>query len=411
MSRAEPWASELRSQIPLLGRVTYLNTGTAGPLPECVVDAMAAGVDWEREHGRGDFTQFGTVIADRHRARELVARLLGATADEIALCHHTSDGLNIVLSGIDWRPGDRLVTTTVEHDAGAVPVGMLARRYGVDVRFVEVDDGASVLDRMDRACDERARLVVVSHVAYSSGAALPVAELARLAHARGAWIVVDGAQSCGDMPIDVRELDADFYTLSGQKWLCGPEGTGALYVQRDRVEQLWPTFTSYFSAKGHDFRGSVELQPSARRFETGMIHRPALRGFVASLDWMLDRVGVERAWRRSRELVSRLRHELEPLAGVELVTPAECGSSLLSFDLPDFSPARLQVLALQLAREQGIIVRSIDHPPYALRASLGFFNTEAEVLRLVDAVRDAVARGPAAIDPADAWMSVPDHRE
>ena len=405
------WVAELRAELPVLDQCVYLNTGTAGPLPARTVDAMADGVEWERNNGRGDFTRFGPVIATRHRARDLVARLLGAKSDEVALCHHTSDGINIVLSGIDWRAGDVLVTTTLEHDAGAVPMGLLARRYGVDVRFAEVGPGTRALDGLERALSsKRVRLVVISHVAYSSGALLPVRQLIELAHRQGARILVDGAQSCGALPVDVHALGADFYTVSGQKWLCGPEGTGALYVAADRIDELWPTFTSYFSAKHHDFRGDVELHPSARRFETGMIHRPALSGFVASLEWMLDRVGIERASRRSLELAGRLRGKLEALDGIVIVTPLQQQSGLLSFDLPAFSPARMHVLALRLAQQQRLVIRSIDHPPYALRASLGFFNTAAEVDLLADAMADALRRGPAELDPAEAWMAVPDSR-
>lgn len=407
---AANWIRALRSQLPVLDQCVYLNTGTAGPLPTPTANAMAAAVDWERTGGRGDFSCFGEVIEVRRRARELVAQLLGVSPDEIALAHHTSDGINIVLAGMDWQAGDVLVTTALEHDAGAVPMGVLARRWRVDLRFADIGRGERAIEGLERALAPGAKLVVLSHVAYSSGAVLPVRELVDVAHAAGAAVLVDGAQSCGSMPVDALELGADFYTVSGQKWLCGPEGTGALFVAAERIAQLWPAFTSYFSAKHHDFRGQVELHPTARRYETGMIHRPALAGFVASLEWMLTEVGIERAWQRSLSLATTLRCKLGSLDEVVLVTPENQQSALVSFDLPAFSPARLNALALGWAFDKRLVVRSIDHPPYGLRASLGFFNTEDEIDALVDAVTEALHHGPDAVDPARAWADLPDTR-
>jgi L-cysteine/cystine lyase len=335
---------------------------------------------------------------------------LGADPEEVALTHHTSDGVNIVLWGLGWQPGDRLVTTSLEHDAAVVPATEIARRFGVEVVFADVGLGERALGAIEQALGKRARLVVLSHVSYSSGALLPVRAIVELAHARGAEVLVDGAQSVGALPIDVRALGADYYTVSAQKWLCGPEGMGALYVRRDRLADLAPTFCSYFSTASNDFRGAVVFHRDARRFEAGMVYRPTVVGFAASLQWMLGRVGIERAWRRSLGLVARARQRIGGIDGAVLLTPETQSSQLLSFDLPAFSPARLHALASSWARERRLVVRSIDHPPYALRASIGCFNTVAELELLAESVLEAVGRGPGAVDPAAGHSSLPDAR-
>lgn len=411
MDQAPHELIDLRRELPVLGQCIYLNTGTAGPLPRCASDAIQGAAELERTQGRGDFRSFGAFLEVREAARSLVAQLLHAAPREIALTHHTSDGVNIVLWGLRWKPGDELVTTSLEHDAVAVPAGVLARRLGVQARFADIGLGDQALGAVAAALSPRTRLLVLSHVMYSTGAALPVAPIVKLAHEQGVQVLVDGAQSCGVVPVDVRELEVDYYTVSGQKWLCGPEGTGALYVRADRLGELEATFASYFSAAHHDFAGQVALHDDARRFESGMVYRPALHGFRASLAWMLESVGIARAAERSVALARAARAMLESIEGVTLRTPEACQAGLLSFDLPAFSPARLRALASRWAAERQLIVRSIDHRPYALRASFGFFNTEAEVAELTSAVRDAAQQGPSAVVPLAGHSPLPDHRE
>src|SRR5258706_6426513 len=198
----------LRAEFPVLARCVYLNSGTAGPTP-CASDAaLRAEADLELAEGRGNFLTFGRYLARSARVRAQLARLLGCDSAEIALAHHTSDGCNIVFWGKDWRRGDVIVTTTLEHDAVTVPLGLLRERAGVELRFVDVGMGGEnelgpLYDAM-----RGARLVVLSHVVYSTGALLPIRELAAAAHGAGAEVLVDGAQSVGALPVDVRALGA-----------------------------------------------------------------------------------------------------------------------------------------------------------------------------------------------------------
>lgn len=377
------WAP-LRAEVPLCTRLRYLNTGTAGPVPRLSERAYDEEAALERAEGRGNFATFGRYLERAARLRSLVGGLIGADASEVALTHHTSDGCNIVLWGLDWKRGDVIVTTSLEHDAVTVPLGLLRERFGVEVRFVDVGRGEDVVAAL-RPALSGAKLCVVSHVVYTTGALVAVEELGREAHAAGAELLVDGAQSAGVLPVDVGALGVDYYTVSGQKWLCGPEGTGALYVRRDRQAALRPTFASYFSAAEHDWRGHNRLHDDARRYEVGMFHRPSLAAFEASLRWLTYDVGIAAAWARSRHLATLARSALSALPGVSILTPEACPSQLLSFTQDGFTPERIRQAALALARA-GVVIRSIDHEPHALRAAFGFFNDRSDVQALVEAV-------------------------
>ena len=204
--------------------------------------------------------------------RERLAALIGAESDEVALTDSTTHGVNTVVWGLPWQSGDEVVTTDVEHPGILVPLHHLARRFGIGLRIVPP---AAVRG----AISERTRPVALSHVSFSTGAVLPVMEVV----ASGVPVLVDGAQAVGAVPVDVHALGVDFYAFSGQKWLCGPEGTGGLYVRRG--SSLEATFVSTHSLRSSGGGGrdpsNVTLADGATRFEGGAFFR---RRFGAECD-------------------------------------------------------------------------------------------------------------------------------
>jgi L-cysteine/cystine lyase len=396
----------LRAEMPVLRQVAYLNTGSAGPLPQTCVDATAQAAEDDFRRGRGSIPSIYDLKEWVGEVRRLAARLLGAEADSIALTHSTSDGMNIALWGINWQPGDEIISTSLEHGAALVPLSFLRQRFGVTVRFVDIGLGGQALDGIARAFSRRTRMVVVSHVSYSSGALLPLAEIIAMAHERGVMVLSDGAQAVGAVPVDVGALDVDFYAIPGQKWLCGLEGTGALYVRPDRFDDLMPTFCSYMSVDGQDNRGFVLPAAGGRRYEVSIMNRPGLAGLQASLRWMLEEVGIEWAARRTLTLAQRCRELLSALDGVTVLTPPQQQAGLLCFDLAGWSPAAQAGLTVALEK-RGYIVRSIAHHPCCMRVSTGFFNTEAELSGLRDALAELIAAGPDAVSIPDWAASLP----
>lgn len=379
----DPKIAAIRQELPVVERQVYLNSGTAGPLPRRTMAAIAALNERHLLDGRAIFKPYiEEYIPLLGELRASFARLLGATAAEIALTHHTTEGMNIALWGLNWQPGDEIVTTTQEHPGGLLPAYAVARRFGLGVRLVEVettpDDAAAAILA---ALSPRTRLVALSHVLYSTGAVLPVAAIAAEAHRRGVLVAVDGAQAAGAIPVTVRELGVDFYAVPGQKWLCGPEGVGALYVARERLSDLAPTFVGFFSIRDEeamDLTGHFLPAAGAQRYEQGTLYWPALFGMQESLRWLEAEVGWPWIYEQTAAITQRCRALLAALPGVTVHTPAPHGP-LTTFSIDE---VEAMTAATRLA-DEGIVVRSIPHSN-RLRTATGFFNTEEDLARLCE---------------------------
>jgi L-cysteine/cystine lyase len=376
---------QIRQMMPAVQNKVYLNTGTCGPLSTLTIDAMNQANTQELQEGRADLSGFKMLKETIDDLRAAFARLVKATPPEIALTHHTTDGINIVVHGLSWQPGDEVVTTTSEHEGGLLPVYVLRQRYGVDVKVIDITP-SEVLAQLGEAITPRTRLLVISHVLWNTGVRLPLADIVALAQRRNMLVLVDGAQSAGSIPLDLTATGVDFYALPGQKWLCGPEGTGALYIRKDRLSLVAPTFVGYFSLEdfnSYDFTGYFQpARDSARRYEVGTIYRPGIQGMATSLKWLEETVGWEWIYKRIEHLAEYARKALAELPGVTILTPPGPQAGLVTFNVDGLDPSKTM---LKLAQE-GIILRFIRHP-YALRISTGFYNTETDIDRLVSVLR------------------------
>ena len=350
----------------MLERFAYLNTGTFGPLPRRDADLVVA---WQRrlvEHGRAGHALFGEWLGLRAELREAIARFVGAPPESVALTTSTTEGCDAVVAGLRLRPGDQVVTTDVEHPGlrGAL------RAWELDVQIARVRDrpAAEALAAFDEAITSETRLVAISHVAWTTGAVLPVRELA----ARGIPLLVDGAQSVGAIPVDVQALGCDFYTVSGQKWLLGPEATGALYVRTDRIGDLRMTFPSY--ASWQDV-ATLEPWPDARRYESVFTPAGSTAGLLASLAFA-ESLGPER-FDRARAIAERCRELLSER--VEVITePGQ--ATLVSFKARE--PADALVRRLE---DRGVVVRDLPGLGW-VRASCGYWTSEEDLERRVAAL-------------------------
>ena len=389
----------IRAELPALAHGIYLNTGTAGPLPRPGVIALREAVTWEYERGRigGEAWRRGRDAAMAVRAA--LADLLQTESERLALLHHSTDGLNAVALGLRLQPGDAIVITDLEHAAVQLVAGMLRLRAGIEVRVARLagvcggvgpDDhearAGAVEPRLAAAAvepllrDGRVRAVFLSHVSYATGAILPLTAIAQVAHAAGAAVVVDGAQGAGAVEVRPTALGCDFYTISGQKWLCGPEGTGALWVAPGWEERLLPAVTGYAGVAHLDMAEGYYLPAkAARRLEVGTTFSPGLLAWGASLQW-LEGIGWAAIQARTATLARRCRQALAAVVGVQLLTPPE-PAGLVSFRIAGLSG---EAAAARLESD-GLRVRSI--PGWdAVRVSLGFFLEDNEVERLTTAV-------------------------
>ncbi len=383
--------SLVREAMPVTQNKIYLNAGTSGPLSRVAVEVMKQSDTLDLIEGRGhmnSFLAFRQSVAD---LRQAFADLVKARPEEIALTHHTTEGMNIVAHGLTWQPGDEIITTTMEHEGGLLPLYALRQRHGVLVKVLELNPD-NIVDQMEAAITPRTRLLAFSHVAWNTGLRLPMAEIAAMGHRHHVLSLVDAAQSIGAVPVDLPASGVDFYAMPGQKWLCGPEGIGALYVRQDRLSLVAPTFVGFSTLENigmYDFLGYFLPAHSARRYEVGTVYRPGFKAMVAHLAWLGDTVGWDWIYARIAQVAGYAYETLTNLSGVTVLTPSGPPAGLITFSLAGYDPARVMIALAQ----EGIILRFLHHP-YALRISTGFYNTEEEIDRLAAALKAIQARDP-----------------
>ena len=354
---------EARAQFPVLERYAYLNAGSMGPLSRATAEAMAERERLDLEQGRGGKPYFEAMLSLREGVRERLAGLLAVPAERIALTSSTTDGCNVVLSGLELGPEDEVVTSDAEHPGLLGPL----HASGARVRVVEIaaHPAAESLDRLAGAVTPRTRLLALSHVLWTTGQMLPVHELRVQT---GLPVLVDGAQSVGAIPVEASGVD--FYTVSCQKWLCGPDPLGGLYVaDPERLRVALPT---YFSVQSIEVDAFFVPREGAQRFDSGWLAVPSLAGLVAAIDAAPD-------WRfeRARETAARCRELLSKR--FEVVT--EPGQATLVSFRPDGDPAELA----RQAYDRGVVIRDLPGTGL-LRASCGYWTSDEDLERLLGAL-------------------------
>ncbi len=382
----------IRAALPALGAGIYLNTGSVGPMPAETAAAMAEIVDYELRIGRASIDYWEAFLERLAEARGAVAAVVGAEVDEIAITHSTTAAMNAAMWSVDLRPGDRIVTTRAEHPGALGPSHAIAARTGAEIVAVDVGLGGDddrILEAFDAAIRPGTRLVAVSHVLWTTGARLPLTEIASLAHGRGAVIAVDGAQSTGAMPVSVAELGVDFYAIPGQKWLLGPEGTGALWASPAVVDRSFVLNGSFFTYERISPDEAVPWS-DARRFEDGGPYRPGITGLARSCGWLSMYVGLPWIHARGQAMAQLAVDRLARIDGVEMLTPRDRMGTLVTFRIGGWDAA---TALAEIAGRTFAIARTIP-PLDALRISVGFFTTEDEIERVATAVELLAAHTP-----------------
>jgi L-cysteine/cystine lyase len=388
----------IRSLLPATGAGIYLNAGSVGPMPAETQKAMDDQAASELAVGRARMDQFLWFMDRMAEARASLAAVLVADPDDVALTHSTTDGINLVLSALPWREGDRVVTTNHEHPGILGPLQALRDRLGVVVDVVDVGDGGDderTLAAIRAALERPARAVALSHVLWTTGAVLPVGAIGALARDAGAVSVIDGAQSAGAIPVRLEDLGVDAYAVPGQKWLLGPEGMGALWVRRAIADELVPATSGYMAYAKWVHGEGGRLHPGARRFEATGFHRPSVVGLARSAGWLSMYVGLPWALERAGRLAAGAWSRLAGIPGVSMVTPAGHGGTLVTFRIAGWAAA---AAVAELAPRTFAIIR--DLPPIdAIRISVGFWTSEDELERFAQGVELLAAHTPETIPP------------
>ncbi|MEU1416201.1 cysteine desulfurase [Streptomyces sp. NPDC005731] len=399
----------LRKDFPILERtvedgtpLVYLDSGATTQKPLQVLDAER---DFYLRHNaavhRGAHRLAGEATDAYENARQTVARFIGAADDEVVFTKNTTEGINLVAYalGNDRRlgPGDRIVVTEMEHHANLVPWQQLAERTGATLDwFGLTDDGRLDLTRVDELLDARTKVLALAHQSNVLGTINPVRALADRAHAFGALVVVDGAQSVPHRPVDVGELGADFLAFSGHKML-GPSGVGVLWGRRELLAALPPFLTGGSMIEIVEMDRTTFLPPP-QRFEAGVPMTAQAVGLAAAVDY-LRALGMDAVAAHEDRLTARALDLLGELPGVRIVGPRDLSDrgSAVSFTVDGIHPHDVG----QVLDERGVAVRVGHHCarpvvrrygiPATTRATFYVYNTPDEVDALVEGVRAAQA--------------------
>jgi L-cysteine/cystine lyase len=360
----------------------YLNSGGSGPPSRETIGAMREVDDLCSGPAYLEGADFYAHQRDAYaRAREAVGRLVNADPAAVALTQSTTHGMNLGAFALDWREGDEVVSSRSEHPGCLVPLHALQRRHGVCLKLVEPP---VTPEKVEDAMTARTRLVGLSHVDWTTGEVLPLEEICARARDRGALTLVDGAQSVGNIPVDVPATGADMYALTGHKWVLGPEGMGGLYVRPGC--EVGSTSLGYASLSDPtEFRAEGGywgyVYAGARRFEASTMSPALAAGFAQAANAVYER-GAEgfAGIRRRADLLGGL---LEELPRITLRSPHPARSGLVSFEVEGVAAKD----AAEKLLAQKFVVRFIPKPYPYVRASTHLFNTEVELKALAEAVR------------------------
>jgi selenocysteine lyase/cysteine desulfurase len=359
--------------------LVHLQTGGVGAMPRPVFDATVAAMDAVEKDPAGE--TYGPGIGRLDKVRGKAGRLLGCELDDIILTGSATAGMFLIAQGLKFEPGDRVVTTDHEHPAGRLGWDWIARRYGVEVDTLAIapdeDDPESIVRQFESAIRPETRVMSFSQILFTTGVHLPATKLCALARKRGCLAIVDGAQSVGAMPVDVRAMGCHAYAASGHKWLMGPKGTGLLYLDPDMDELL----------------DALPLRAGRRANSdsTGIGNISGMHGLGAAIEYVQS-IGPSLIEKHNMELRQELYDELSELPGVIVPAPREgpTTSANLSFTLPE--GVDHYAIRRNLLMRHKVYVRVVDLAGFiGLRASLHCYNRSEDIHRLVAALHAELA--------------------
>ncbi len=396
----------IRAQFPVLARqvhgkpLAYLDNAATTLKPQAVIERLHRHYAAETANiHRGVHYLSEQATAAYEQTRERVRAFLGAAEpEEIIFTSGTTDSINQVAlawGGANLGPGDEVVITWMEHHSNIVPWQMLAERTGAVLRVAPISDrGELQWESLLELLGPRTRLLAAVHVSNSLGTINPATELVRAGHAVGARVLLDGAQAAAHLPVDVRELDVDFYCCSGHK-LFGPTGTGVLYGKRELLEAMPPVRGGGEMIKSVTF-AKTTYADLPNRLEPGTPHIAGVIGLGAALEW-ISNLGLERIRRHEEELLAEAEAALRAIEGVRIIGNAARKSAILSFTVGDVHAHDVGTIA----DREGVALRTGHHctqpvmerfgVPATARAAFSVYNDRSDVAalaRAVDKVRE-----------------------
>jgi selenocysteine lyase/cysteine desulfurase len=370
---------ELRAQFPVTDQYIYLNHAAVAPLPQSVIYAVNRVT---QEKGDSGGLHWMDWEEEAEETRKAIAKLINAMPEEISFVPNTSEGLSIIANGLKWK-NDNIVTNDLEFPSVVFPWQIQAKKHGLELRIVRNRNEALLMEDFEDKIDKNTRIVAVSHVQFSNGFKIDLERLSGIAHENNAYVIVDGVQAIGQTPVDVKKRqDIDFLATSGYKWLLSPVATGFLFLKRELLEEIDPTFVGYRSDElEHEFHfREISPMKNARRFEHGQLNFPGIAGMRVAIS-LIEKIGVHNIENRIRTLMDYLIAGISELKGLEVVSSLKpehrSGIIKVSIMNPHIDPEEI----VTKLHEENIIISSRAG---GLRISCNFYNTNTEIDQLLD---------------------------
>jgi selenocysteine lyase/cysteine desulfurase len=376
---------ELRKFYEFEERFIMMNNGTCGPMPKPVFHALMKAFQTQMSNPYDVYNYLPTF---QEAVRAKLAAFIHAEPDETALVSNTTEGVNIIVNGLDMKEGEEVLVTSLEHPGHINPWRLKEKRAGVKIRQVEMPlfpkSAEEIVGAFASAITPRTRLISISHTVFITGLIMPIKELSRLAHEKGLLILADSAHGLGMLDLNMKEAGVDFFMSSPYKWLGAPTGVGLLYVRREILDKVWPTIVS--SGWDRD-KTAAKLDPQGQRADALLFALDEAMNFN-------NRVGRKRIEKRIKVLSGYLKRELQKIPGVRLHTPLD---AYLSAGLNAFSVEGVDAERIvdYLREKHNLVVRTTGNREagtYGVRVSTPIYTSFKEADMVVEGVRHLAFR-------------------
>jgi Selenocysteine lyase len=381
----------IRKDFPVTKKKIYMNCGSFAPMPLSTIKSITDFLVRCSEDGPDSTSVQEFITSLMKELRILLSQFINCEPEEIVFTQSTTEGLNIVASGIEWKKQDLIIARggLHEHYANYFPWLNISKKFGVKLEEITIDNkGFFDLDMIDKiAKSNNAKLITLSHVLYNNGAIMPVEEVGKIAKRYNMLYSIDAAQSLGTVNVDVKKIGCDFLAFPGFKWICGPPGIGVFYCKRESAELLTPQYIGGESAIITE-ENNLVYTDSPQKFQTGFRNYVGIAGLASSLKY-IQRLGINTIRKMNMKVANEIIEQLKTISGVSIFGPEDekLRTSIVSFALDSINPKNM-VATLQ---ERGIIVAERDvvggGRKKAVRASPHFFNVSNEGSEFVENIK------------------------
>lgn len=381
VANADYWAA-VRQQFPLVNDRVYLNCGGLGPAPSVVLNAVQA-----KTMELQGISETGYAIMDE--GRKTTASYLGANPDEICFTRNATESNSIIAAGLKLKEGDEVIFESHAHPGGSFPWLNRQKRQGIKVKVFDPDSKTmeASVDRIRSLITPRTRVIQVSHITAPTGILFDIPAISALAKEHEIWFHVDGAQTAGMIPVDLSSMDCDSYATSGHKWMGGPRGTGILYINKDKLEEVECSHLGAHSAPTYKFPDQIDFVDAARRHEYGTRNTEIVEGLKVAIEFQ-NRIGRDRIEAYGSDLASYLQEGLTEIPSIKILTPRD---PKMRRSITTFSSSKIafNTMTNRLMGEYRLRCRQVTEQGLnAVRVSTHIFNSNDDCDRVIQAVAE-----------------------